>query len=140
MTLKWRRCDVVTSLRRRYDVMCLLWIWAPFPPTPLNILNRPPPQYSKPSYANDVSFFAFAHHEIWLWMPCKLLIILRWGESVSLSAAPRRHSSFSDDKAPGDLIPQTQVLDLLEAPVLLAINVNIFFEDIQRQKFLFCLL
>ena len=73
-------------------------------------------------------------------MPCKLLIILRWGESVSLSAAPRRHSSFSDDKAPGDLIPQTQVLDLLEAPVLLAINVNIFFEDIQRQKFLFCLL
>ena len=35
------RCDVVTSHRRRYDVMCLLGIRPP----------PCPPQYSKPSYA-----------------------------------------------------------------------------------------
>ena len=39
MTSKWRRCDVVTSHRRHYDVMCLLGIWPPL---------APPPQYSKP--------------------------------------------------------------------------------------------
>ena len=37
MTSKWRRCDVVTSHRRPYDVMCLLEIWPP------NILNLPTP-------------------------------------------------------------------------------------------------
>ena len=52
MTSKWRRCDVVTSHRRHYDVMFLLGIWPPLGPPP-NILNLGPPQYSKPSYAYD---------------------------------------------------------------------------------------
>ena len=50
MTSNWRRCDVVTSHRRRYDVMCLLRIWPPLPP-PAKYSNPWPPQYSKPSYA-----------------------------------------------------------------------------------------
>ena len=52
MTSKFRRCDVVTSHRRRYDVMCLLGICpplppqyskpCPLPPLPPNILNLAP--------------------------------------------------------------------------------------------------
>ena len=45
-----RRIDVVTSHRRRYDVMCLVGICPPPPPPPPN--SKPwPPQYSQPSYA-----------------------------------------------------------------------------------------
>ena len=43
-TSKWCRCDVVTSHRRHYDVMCLLGILPPLPPSPPpNILNLAPP-------------------------------------------------------------------------------------------------
>ena len=52
MTSKLRRCDVATSHRRQYDVMCLLGIC----PRPI-ILNLAPPQYSKPSYAYVDVFF-----------------------------------------------------------------------------------
>ena len=41
MSSKWRRCDVTTSHRRQYVIMCLLGIWPPLPPPP-NILNLPP--------------------------------------------------------------------------------------------------
>ena len=57
MTSKWRRCDVVTSHRRRYNVVCLLGIWPilaphpqyskPCPPPPPNILNLPTPMQSQ---------------------------------------------------------------------------------------------
>ena len=43
MTSKWRRCDVITSHRRHYDVMCLLGIWPPCPPPPPQILTLAPP-------------------------------------------------------------------------------------------------
>ena len=50
MTSKGRRCDVVTSHRRHYDVMCLLGIGPPWPPQyskpcPPNILNLPTPMH-----------------------------------------------------------------------------------------------
>ena len=56
-----RRIDVVTSHRRRYDVMCLLGIWPPPPlapppappkilkPAPPNILNLPTPMLMMPN-------------------------------------------------------------------------------------------
>ena len=52
MTSKWRRCDVVTSHRRHYDVMCLLGIWPPLDPQyskpwPPNFLNLPTPMILK---------------------------------------------------------------------------------------------
>ena len=53
MEPKWLWCDVITSHRRQYDVMCLLGIWpplAPPPPPPIflsmvphNILTLPTP-------------------------------------------------------------------------------------------------
>ena len=52
MTSKRRRCDVVMSHRRRYNVMCLLGI-SPFPLGPPKYSKPWPPQYSKPSYAYE---------------------------------------------------------------------------------------
>ena len=58
MTWKRRRCDVVTSHRHRYDVMCLLGICPPPPPNiytvPSHNIQTLAPQYSKPSYAYDL--------------------------------------------------------------------------------------
>ena len=38
-------------------------------------------------------------------------------EGGSRGCAPRSHSSFTDDKAPGDLIPKMQALNLLEKKI-----------------------
>ena len=58
MTSKWRRCDVVTSHRRHFDVICLLGIWPPLAPQ----YSKPwPPQYSKPSYAYGTFFHMVTH-------------------------------------------------------------------------------
>ena len=62
----WRRCDVITSHRRQYDVMCLLGICPP-PLGPPNILNLGP-QYSKPSYAYAQGFHCLVfsqEHHLW---------------------------------------------------------------------------
>ena len=80
MTSKWRRCDVVTSHRRHYDVMCL-----PPPLGPPNILNLPTPMYNGAKYcsllvlslwtsnmANDCCVGDGKTLKMWLWT-CKTM-------------------------------------------------------------------
>ena len=51
-------------------------------------------------------------------MLLKAVNIRGGGGGGSGGAAPCSHSSFADDKAPGDLIPQMQALNLLENKIV----------------------
>ena len=69
MTSIWRRCDVITSHRRRYDVMCLLGICPPHcpPPPPPNILNLSPP-----NILNLPTPITGEVKIMWIWSECSI--------------------------------------------------------------------